>query len=35
MVKLGDLHKLDGSGLNEEVTLIARKLELAEAMQVR
>ena len=35
MVKLDDLYKLDGNGLNKEVTLIVRKLELAEAMQVR
>ena len=33
-VKLDDLYKLDSNGLNE-VTLIARKLELTEAMQVR
>jgi hypothetical protein len=35
MVKLDDLYKLDISGLSEEVRLIVRKLELAEAMQVR
>jgi hypothetical protein len=35
MVKLDDLYKLDGNGLNEEVTSIVRKLKLAEAMQVR
>jgi hypothetical protein len=34
-VKLDDLYKLDSNGLNKEVTLIVRKLELAEAMQVR
>jgi hypothetical protein len=35
MVKLDDLYKLDGNGLNEQVRSIVRKLELAEAMQVR
>ena len=35
MVKLDDLYKLDGKGLNEQVRSILRKLELAEAMQVR
>jgi hypothetical protein len=35
MVKLDDLYKLDSNGLNEEVRSIVRKLELAEAMQVR
>ena len=34
-VKLDDLYKLDSNGLNKEVTSIVRKLELAEAMQVR
>jgi hypothetical protein len=34
MVKLDDLYKLDGNGLNEQVRSIVRKLELAEAMQV-
>jgi hypothetical protein len=33
--RLEDLHKLDGNGLNEEVRSIVRKLELAEAMQVK
>ena len=35
MVKLDDLHKLDDNKSNEQVRLIGRKLELAEAMQVR
>jgi len=35
IVKLDDLLKLDGDGLNEQVAPIVRKLELAEAMQVR
>ena len=35
MVKLDELYKLDGNRLNEEVRSIVRKLELAEAMQVR
>ena len=34
-VKLDDLLKLDGDGSNEQVAPIVRKLELAEAMQVR
>jgi hypothetical protein len=35
MIKLDDLLKLDGNGSNEQVAPIVRKLELAEAIQVR
>ena len=35
MVKLDDLLKLVGDGSNDQVASIVRKLELAEAMQVR